>query len=135
MNPFLQNVVIGFAALLAYILFSFLVIKAEYHFSCNFWPVFPILSAVLFYLSYYFTNNYVDSLYGLLSPILAIFAFASLWSAIEIKAQPNRVMGGLYARNPNRPYDNCYPEKPRRHINHPPILHKLKRKEPEDDEC
>ncbi|MCL1912305.1 MAG: DUF4491 family protein [Eubacteriaceae bacterium] len=134
MNPFLLNVAIGFAALLAYLLFCFLVIKAEYYFSCKFWPVFLILSAVLAYLSYYFANNYVESIFGLLSPILAILAFASLWSAIEIKAQPKKVMKGLYPRNPKRPYDNCYPEEPRRDIKFPPILHKPRERR-EDDEC
>ena len=71
------------------------VIKTEYHWGKNIWPVFLILG-----LGCIVGSLFVDSVP--LSALLAVLGFSLLWSIRELFEQEERVKKGWYPANPRR---------------------------------
>lgn len=76
-------------------LFHPLVIKAEYYWGVKSWWSFLLLGIISILLSII-----VDS--ALLSIILGVVAFSSLWSILEVFQQKERVKKGWFPVNPKR---------------------------------
>jgi hypothetical protein len=72
-----------------------IVIKAEYFFSKNVWPIF-LMIGILSAIGSLLVNN------SLLSGILGITSFTFLWSIHEIIEQEERVKKGWFPKNPKR---------------------------------
>lgn len=91
----LLGLVIGLATFLIIGLFHPLVIKGEYYFGTGCWWVFAICGVVLGAASYL-----VDDV--LWSSLLAVTAFSSFWSILEVFEQRKRVERGWFPSNPKR---------------------------------
>lgn len=87
--------VIGLATFLIIGLFHPIVIKGEYYFSKNIWPVFLIFGLGFCVFALFVSNTFASAL-------LAILGFTCLWSIKELFEQENRVKKGWYPQNPNR---------------------------------
>ncbi len=90
-----QGLIIGFAAFIIIGVFHPIVVKAEYHLSKNVWPIFLVVGIMLVTLSF-FTSNVI------ISAILGITGFASLWSIRELFEQEERVRKGWFPENPGK---------------------------------
>lgn len=71
------------------------VIKTEYYFGKNIWPVFLVLGLGCIYVSFFAGSV-------LLSALLAVLGFSLLWSIRELFEQEERVKKGWYPANPRR---------------------------------
>ena len=91
----LLGLVIGLATFIIIGLFHPLVIKGEYYFGTGCWWVFAICGAGLGVASYL-----VDDV--LWSSLLAVTAFSSFWSILEVFEQRKRVERGWFPANPKR---------------------------------
>lgn len=89
------GLIIGVATFLCIGLFHPIVIKAEYHFGVGCWWAFLLLGLVCIGGSLF-----VDS--TVLSTMLGIAAFSSLWSILELVKQRERVKKGWFPENPKR---------------------------------
>jgi uncharacterized membrane protein HdeD (DUF308 family) len=90
----IESILVGASSFLIIGIFHPVVIKAEYYFSCNIWPLF--LAAGLGLLAgALFTE-------GTLSLILSLTGFCCLWSIIELFHQKKRVEKGWFPKNPKR---------------------------------
>lgn len=74
---------------------SSLVIWGEYYFSKKIWPVFLAVGLTLLAGALFCKGK-------ILSPLLSIAGFCSLWSIKELFEQEKRVQKGWFAKNPNR---------------------------------
>ena len=92
---YFTGIVIGIIAFLAIGVFHPLVIKAEYYFTKNIWPVFLVMGIVLAVISVFIENT-------VLSASLAVVGLTSLWSIGELFHQEKRVKKGWFPENPNR---------------------------------
>lgn len=90
-----QGLIIGAAVFLIIGIFHPLVIKGEYYFSKKIWPAFLICGILFILISLFIENT-------LLSSILGVTGFSSLWSILEIFEQEKRVQKGWFPKNPNR---------------------------------
>lgn len=90
-----EGLMIGAAAFLIIGLFHPIVIKAEYYIGKKVWPVFLIAGLLLIGLSLILANT-------ILSAVIGITGFSSLWSIREIFEQEERVRKGWFPENPNR---------------------------------
>ncbi len=101
----IQGLIIGLLSFLIIGVFHPIVIRAEYHFGSRIWPVFLAAGLLLAALS-----TQVEDL--LLSALLAMTGFASLWSIGELKEQEQRVRRGWFPANPrhSRPEDAVHRE-------------------------
>lgn len=97
----LLGLLIGICTFLIIGVFHPIVIKSEYYFGTKCWWWFLVLGIAGILLSIYVDNILVSALLG-------VAAFSSLWSILEIFEQQDRVRKGWFPRNPKRtyPFDN-----------------------------
>ena len=89
------GLIIGVATFLCIGIFHPLVIKAEYHFGVRCWWVFLVLGLVCIVGSLLVAST-------ILSTLLGVTAFSSLWSILELFKQSRRVEKGWFPKNPKR---------------------------------
>ena len=89
------GLIIGVATFLCIGLFHPLVIKAEYHFGVSCWWAFLVVGLVCIAGSLLAANT-------ILSTLLGVTAFSSLWSILELFKQKKRVEKGWFPKNPKR---------------------------------
>ena len=89
------GLIIGIATFLCIGLFHPLVIKAEYHFGVGCWWAFLVLGLVCIAGSLLVAST-------ILSTLLGVMAFSSLWSILELFKQKKRVEKGWFPANPKR---------------------------------
>ena len=89
------GLIIGVATFLCIGLFHPLVIKAEYHFGTGCWWAFLVLGLVCIAGSLLVVST-------ILSTLLGVTAFSSLWSILELFKQRKRVEKGWFPANPTR---------------------------------
>ncbi|MCR5064148.1 MAG: DUF4491 family protein [Bacteroidales bacterium] len=89
------GLIIGVATFLCIGLFHPLVIKAEYHFGTGCWWAFLVLGLVCIAGSLLVEST-------ILSTLLGVTAFSSLWSILELFKQRKRVEKGWFPANPKR---------------------------------
>ena len=89
------GLIIGVATFLCIGLFHPLVIKAEYHFGTGCWWAFLVLGLVCIAGSLLVVST-------ILSTLLGVTAFSSLWSILELFKQRKRVEKGWFPANPKR---------------------------------
>ena len=87
------GLIIGIATFLCIGLFHPLVIKAEYHLGVGGWWAFLVLGLVCIAGSLLVAST-------ILSTLLGVTAFSSLWSIIELFKQRKRVEKGWFPKNP-----------------------------------
>ena len=90
-----QGVIIGLVAFVIIGVFHPIVIKSEYYFGVRVWPVFLIVGILSIIVSLFIAN-------AILSAIVGVFGFASLWSIRELQEQVERVEKGWFPKNPKR---------------------------------
>lgn len=90
-----NGVIIGLVAFLIIGAFHPIVIKSEYYFGKKIWPLFLIIGLVAIGISF-LTKNFI------LSSIIGVIGFSSLWSIHEIIEQEERVKKGWFPKNPNK---------------------------------
>lgn len=90
-----QGLIIGAAAFLIIGLFHPIVIKSEYYVGKKVWPVFLAAGIILLILSTLVNNTIISSIIG-------ITGFTSLWSIHELIEQEERVKKGWFPKNPNK---------------------------------
>lgn len=93
-----EGLVIGMGTFLIIGLFHPIVIKAEYHWGKQCWPIFLVLGCVTGFAALFVSNT-------LLASFLGVFAFSSFWSILEMFEQEERVRKGWFPKNPNRKYN------------------------------
>lgn len=79
-------------------LFHPIVIKAEYYWGVNCWPLFAIVGIALLVLSLFISDV-------LLAAVIGVTGCSALWSILEIFEQRERVRKGWFPKNPKRNYD------------------------------
>ncbi len=89
------GILIGVCSFLCIGIFHPLVIKGEYYFSKKIWPAFLVLGLVLVGISFFIHNDIVSS-------ILCVAGFSSLWGIKELFEQEERVKKGWFPENPKR---------------------------------
>lgn len=89
------GLIIGVATFLCIGLFHPLVIKAEYHFGVRCWWVFLVMGLGCIAGSLLVAST-------ILSTLLGVTAFSSLWSILELFKQRRRVEKGWFPKNPKR---------------------------------
>ena len=87
------GLIIGVATFLCIGLFHPLVIKAEYYFGTGCWWVFLVLGLVCIAGSLLVASTIVSTLLG-------VTAFSSLWSILELVKQRKRVDRGWFPKGP-----------------------------------
>lgn len=92
------GVIIGIAAFLAIGIFHPLVTKGEYYFGKKIWPVFLVVGIISIGIAVFIKSTVI-------SAIVAVIGFSSLWSIHEIIEQEERVRKGWFPKNPKREYD------------------------------
>jgi hypothetical protein len=90
-----QGAAIGLIAFVIIGVFHPIVVKAEYYFGLRVWPVFLTVGIGCIAGSIFIGQV-------LLSALLGIFGFASLWSIRELHEQVEKVKKGWFPKNPNR---------------------------------
>lgn len=90
-----QGLIIGAAAFLIIGLFHPIVIKSEYYVGKKVWPIFLAAGIILIVLSMLVNNTIISSIIG-------IAGFTSLWSIHELFEQEERVKKGWFPNNPNK---------------------------------
>ncbi len=93
-----EGLIIGVSTFLIIGLFHPIVIKAEYYWGKQCWPIFLVLGCVTAVVALYISNTLLSSLFG-------VFAFSSFWSILEMFEQEERVRKGWFPKNPNRKYN------------------------------
>lgn len=89
------GLIIGIATFLCIGIFHPLVIKAEYHFGVGCWWTFLVLGVLCIGGSLLVEST-------ILSTVLGVTAFSSLWSILELFKQRRRVEKGWFPKNPKR---------------------------------
>lgn len=89
------GLIIGAATFLIIGLFHPLVIKGEYYFGVKIWWVFLLLGLLGIAGSLIVANEVISILLG-------VFAFSSLWGIGEVFEQRKRVQKGWFPSNPKR---------------------------------
>ena len=85
------GLIIGAATFLCIGVFHPIVIKAEYHFGTDCWWAFLTLGLICIGGSLVINNNIVSTLLG-------VVAFSSLWSILELFKQKKRVEKGWFPK-------------------------------------
>ena len=91
----LGGILIGISTFLIIGIFHPIVIKAEYYLGVKCWWIFLIGGLVGIIASIFVSDI-------LLSSLLGVFGFSSLWSILEIFQQKKRVEKGWFPENPKR---------------------------------
>lgn len=92
---FWSGLIIGAISFLIIGIFHPIVIKCEYYFTDQIWPIF-LIGGLIFCAFSLFVHQTI------LSAILAMIGFAMLWSIRELKEQAERVQKGWFPKNPNQ---------------------------------
>lgn len=92
---YFHGLLLGALSFLVIGIFHPIVIKAEYYFSQQIWPLFLIAGLALITSSLFVANIY-------LSVVLGLLGFSSLWSIGELREQAERVRKGWFPQNPHR---------------------------------
>ncbi|HHX92124.1 MAG TPA: DUF4491 family protein [Clostridiales bacterium] len=90
-----EGLIIGLASFAIIGAFHPIVIKGEYYIGKKIWPAFLVAGLLLIAASALLQNI-------VLSAIIAITGFSSLWSIHELFEQEQRVERGWFPRNPNK---------------------------------
>jgi len=90
-----QGIIIGLVSFIIIAIFHPIVIKAEYYIGKKIWPAF-LVSGILFIALSIFIDNTI------ISALLGITGFSSLWSILEVCHQEERVKKGWFPVNPNK---------------------------------
>jgi hypothetical protein len=90
-----NGLIIGLSAFLIIGIFHPIVIKAEYYYGKKVWPIFLAFGLVCIFASLIIKTS-------MLSTILGILGFSSLWSIHEIIEQEKRVLKGWFPANPKK---------------------------------
>lgn len=90
-----SGLIIGICTFLIIGLFHPIVIKAEYYWGVGCWWIFLLIGLLAVVGSLF-----VDSI--VVSTLLGVFAFSSLWSIGELFSQRKRVRKGWFPENPKR---------------------------------
>ncbi len=91
----LTGIIIGVISFLSIGVFHPIVIKSEYYFGKECWPVFLVAGIILMAISAFVSNV-------ILSSALAVIGMSSWWSILELFEQEQRVKKGWFPANPNR---------------------------------
>ncbi|MGL1893465.1 MAG: DUF4491 family protein [Spirochaetaceae bacterium] len=89
------GIIIGAVTFIIIGVFHPIVVKAEYYWGSKCWPLFLVCGLFFLFLSILFENV-------ILSGILGVLGFTSLWSIKEIHEQVVRVAKGWSKANPKR---------------------------------
>lgn len=92
---YFEGLLIGVAAFLCIGLFHPIVIKTEYYFGTRPWTIFLLVGIGCAIAALFIQNT-------LISSIVAVFGFSSLWSVKELFEQKERVRKGWFPKNPKR---------------------------------
>lgn len=90
-----QGIIIGIIAFFIIGVFHPIVIKSEYYFGKRIWPVFLVIGIAFIILSLFINDN-------IISAVIGVTGFSSLWSIHEIIEQEERVKKGWFPNNPKR---------------------------------
>jgi hypothetical protein len=90
-----QGITIGIIAFAIIGVFHPIVIKTEYYIGKKAWPVFLVAGILLIGLSLFINSR-------MISAIIGVVGFSSLWSIHEIIEQEERVKKGWFPNNPNK---------------------------------
>jgi hypothetical protein len=90
-----EGATIGLLVFVIIGVFHPMVIKTEYYYGKNVWPIYFIIGWLFVGFSI-FTENTI------LSVILGVIGFSCLWSIGELIEQEQRVKKGWFPKNPNR---------------------------------
>lgn len=88
----LHGIVIGSAVFLITGIFHPIVIKGEYYFGKRIWPAFLLVGLACIVASAFIKGT-------ILSSIIGVVGFSSLWSILELFKQEERVRKGWFPRN------------------------------------
>ncbi len=91
----LTGIIIGVISFLSIGVFHPIVIKSEYYFGKESWPVFLVAGIILMAISAFVPGV-------ILSSALAVIGMSSWWSILELFEQEKRVQKGWFPANPNR---------------------------------
>ncbi len=91
----LIGIIIGFISFLSIGVFHPIVIKSEYYFGKECWPMFLAAGIVLIAISAFVPGV-------ILSSALAVIGMSSWWSILELFEQEKRVQKGWFQGNLNR---------------------------------
>jgi uncharacterized membrane protein YuzA (DUF378 family) len=86
-----EGVILGAIVFIIIGLFHPIVIKAEYYLSKKSWPIFFAAGVVSLVISMYISHT-------MLSAVLGVLGFASMWSIYELFQQEKRVKKGWYPK-------------------------------------
>lgn len=84
-----NGIIVAIITLLIIGLFHPIVVKAEYYFSKNIWPLFLVLGLIFLIFSLFANSD-------IMSAMLAIVAASSFWSIKELFEQEKRVKKGWF---------------------------------------
>lgn len=91
----LNGLIIGIVTFLVIGVFHPIVIKTEYYLGKKAWPAFLIVGLIFIALSIFISSIIV-------SAIIGVLGFSSLWSIHELVEQEERVKKGWFPSNPNK---------------------------------
>ena len=94
----MEGIIIGISTFLIIGLFHPVVIKAEYYWGTRCWWIFLVLGILGIIGALLVSNILVSSLLG-------VFAFSSLWTIKEVFDQRKRVLTGWFPMNPKRKHE------------------------------
>ena len=94
----MEGIIIGISTFLIIGLFHPVVIKAEYYWGTRCWWIFLVLGILGIIGALLVSNILVSSLLG-------VFAFSSLWTIKEVFDQRTRVLKGWVPMNPKRKHE------------------------------
>ena len=94
----MEGIIIGISTFLIIGLFHPVVIKAEYYWGTRCWWIFLVLGILGIIGALLVSNLLVSSLLG-------VFAFSSLWTIKEVFDQRKRVLEGWFPMNPKRKHE------------------------------
>lgn len=92
-----SGLLIGICTFLIIGFFHPVVVKTEYYWGTKFWWVFLVVGIAGVIASLFISNILISSLLG-------VFAFSSLWTIKELFEQEERVKKGWFPKNPKRKY-------------------------------
>lgn len=93
-----EGLIIGISTFLIIGVFHPIVIKAEYYWGKQVWPLFLVAGIVMAIATIFISNT-------LLSILCGVIAFSSFWSIKELFEQEERVRKGWFPKNPKRKYN------------------------------
>jgi hypothetical protein len=89
------GILIGLMAFFIIGVFHPIVIKTEYYFGKKVWPVFLVVGLICLLISMFINDK-------IISAIVGVLGFSSLWSIHELIEQEERVEKGWFPKNPNK---------------------------------